>query len=159
MHIYRFLDTAGNGTGTKNANTNTSVAADDFYISGPTSGRITLVRMIISIRDDFGFSAEKYGALAELTNGVGVSVTSDGTTTDLLDGVKVKTNEGWGRQCFDVDINTTGTGDDYLVARWTFAAAGKPLVLSSATDKLVVTTNDDLTGLVEHYFMVQGYRS
>lgn len=157
-HIYRYLDTAGNGTGTKNAIGDYSTP-DEFYISGPSSGRMVLERMIIHVRDGSGFSAEKYGGLTALTNGLSVAVVTEGETVDLTDGVPVKTNAAWGRLCYDLAFHITGAGDDFMSVRWTFSRSGKPIVLKSATDKLGVTLNDDMTGLVEHYFMVQGYYS
>lgn len=158
-YIYRFLDTNGNGTGTKNAVGDYSVAAEEFHIQPPVSLRYSLYRMIVCIEDTAGMRAEYYGDLASaLTNGIKVSV-DDGAATelcDLTDGDPVKSNAGWGRHCFDVDVKTWGAGNELLLVRWTFSKAGAPVFLQEG-HRLIVTLNDDLTGLVSHNFMVQGY--
>lgn len=158
-HCFRYLDTDGDGTGTKNAIGTHAAAAEEYYIAGPSSGRLTIERMIVYVKDGAAFSAEKYGGAAALTNGILVKVTTEGELVDLTDGVPVKTNAGWSRLCHDVSFHTTGAGDDAMSVRWTFAKSGKPLVLKSATDKLAVIINDDVDVLTEHYFMVQGYYS
>lgn len=158
-HIYRYLDTDGDGTGTKNAIGTYAAAAEEFFIAGPASGRYNIERMIVHVRDAAGFSAEKYGGAAALTNGIRIQAVTDGETINLDDGIAIKTNAAWGRLCYDVNFHTTGAGDDFLSVRWTFSKSGKPLKLSAPTDKLYVTLNDDLDVLVEHYFMVQGWRS
>jgi len=48
-----------------------------------------------------------------------------------------------------------GSGDNFLAGRWTFRKAGEPLLLLPG-NSFRVTVNDDLTGLVEHYFCIQG---
>ena len=45
-----------------------------------------------------------------------------------------------------------------IVVRWTFAKSGAPIRLDGAKNaRLEVLLNDDLTGLVDHHFVVQGY--
>lgn len=155
-HIFRYLDTNGDGSGTKNANGDYSSVADEFYCQPDMS--VYINRLIISIEDTSGMQAQEYGNLgSELTNGWELKVTdaSGSVKLDLTDGIAVKTNAQIGRNCYDVDVKTWGAGDELLVARWTFGASGAPLYLS-ANDKLSVTFNDDLSGLISHYFLIQG---
>ena len=157
--LYRYLDTNGDGTGTKSAVGDYSGTADDFYIQPPANTLYVLERMIIHIHDSSAFSAEKYGALAALTNGILVKVKQVSPAVDLVDltdGIPVKSNAVWGQVCFDADLADYGQGDVYLNIRWTFAKAGQPIVINE-NQQLAVTLNDDLTGLVDHHFMVQGY--
>jgi hypothetical protein len=160
--LYRYLDTDGDGTGTKSANGNYSAGgagATEFFIQPPANTLYVLHRMIIHIHDSTAFSAEKYGALAALANGISVTVDQISPAVelvDLTDGIPIKSNAEWGQVCFDVDLASYGQGDVYLNARWTFSKAGQPVVINE-NQKLAVTLNDDLTGLVDHYFMVQGY--
>jgi hypothetical protein len=48
-------------------------------------------------------------------------------------------------------------GDEMLQVRWTFAKSGAQLRLNgNNNERLEVVLDDDLDGLIEHYFMVQG---
>lgn len=155
----RFLDTNGDGTGTKNANGNYSGATGTFYLAPPAGVIYRVERMLVTVEDTAGFSAAEYGNLgALLTNGIQVRV-HNGTSTvqDLTDGIPVKGNAGWARFCYDADLKAWGVGNEILVARWTFSKMGAPLRLDGdATEALEVLLDDDLTGLVAHYFLAQG---
>jgi len=155
--IFRFLSSDGSSSGTKNANGNYA-SATDFWIEHG-SRYMVIHRMIVFIEDTTNWSAANYGDLAgPLTNGVLVRVTDpdDTVTLDLLDGVPVKTNAGWSTMSYDTQNITLGAGNEYMVVRWTFAKSGAPLTLRPG-HKLKATFEDNLTGLVSHRFMVQGY--
>ena len=157
--LYQYLDVDGDGTGVFNAVGNYAAAAEDFYIQPPVDTLYVIHRMIIHIHDGAAFSAEKYGALAVLTNGVSVTVKQVSPAVDLVDLTArepIVSNAEWGALCFDVDLASYGQGDVYLNVRWTFSKAGQPIVLND-NQRLAVTVNDDLTGLIGHKFMVQGY--
>lgn len=156
-HLYRYLDTNGDGTGTANATGDYSVTADDFYLLA--GGGEQIHRMIVSVRDTGAFDAASYGNGLALTNGVSVLVydKNQDTEIDLLGGSNIKTNAEWGAQCYDADVKTWGTGDEMLLVRWTFAKAGAPLRLQK-DDKFIVRLNDNFTGLNGHYFQIQGLK-
>lgn len=157
--LARYLDFNGDGTGGKNANGNYASAADILYIQPPAGYTFHIARMIVEIEDTGVMRAEYYGSTnGALTNGIQVREQDDsGTINDLTDGVPIKTNAGWGSQCYDVDVKSWGAGNEVLLVRWTFAASGAPIVLDGANnERLEVVLNDDLSGLVEHRFMVQG---
>ncbi len=83
-----------------------------------------------------------------------------GVVKDLTDGLPIKSNAAWGRVCYDIDISTFGTGDNFVECRWTFAKSGKFLELNGqAGEWLEAYLSDDLSGLVSHTFMVQGFRA
>jgi len=158
--IYRYLDTSGHDTGLKNANGDYSSTPTDFYIQADVP--LAINRMLISIEDEKGMSPEEYGDLGSpLAKGIFVRVTDaeDNVLCDLTDADPIKSNAHWGRHCYDVDVKNWGNTptDELLVARWTFAHSGNPVWLSPG-EKLKVVMRDDLTGLVNHYFQVQGYR-
>jgi hypothetical protein len=161
LSIYRLLDTNGDGTGTKNANGNYSSVAEEFYIENTdVEDGMIIERMLITLQDGVGMRAAYYGNLGgPLTNGW-EPVVKDDTDSVILrlgDNLPIKTNAGIGRVCYDVDIKTWGAGDDVLVARWTFGRSGQPLFLPLGY-KLAITFSDDLSGLVNHYFTVQGFK-
>jgi hypothetical protein len=120
--------------------------------------------MLVLVRDAGVFSAEKYGNLAGLANGIRVGLFNDSTgaiVEDWTDGLPVKANVDWGRMCYDVDHKGWGAGDEFIVVRWTFIRAGIACVLAANDNQdyaFGVEIRDDLTGLVEHYFQVQGYQ-
>ena len=89
-NLYRYLDTVGDGTGTKIATGNYSVMADDFKISPGATERFEIHRMVVFIEEDARMSLEEYG-------GMGVALTN---------GIPVKTNGGWSRIGGDITIYT-----------------------------------------------------
>ncbi len=159
--IYRLLDTNGDGTGTKNAIGDYSASPTEFFIENTdVEDGIILERMLIELQDGTGMRAGHYGTLgAALTNGWEPVIKDDQDSVILRlgDNVPIKTNAGIGRVCYDVDVKSWGAGDDVLVARWTFGRTGQPLFLPVGF-KLSITFNDDLSGLVSHYFTVQGFK-
>lgn len=157
--LYRFLDTNGDGSGTKNAIGNYAAAATDFYIAPPVGERYYLARLIVLIEDGAaGFDSGDYGAITSgLTNGVVVKWVRSTTTHDLTDGVPVTNNVEWACLCYDVALQTFGAGNSFLTVRWTFERRGAGILLTNPQDQFVVTLNDDLSTLVQHRFQVQGY--
>lgn len=156
--IFSYLDTNGDGSGTKVATGNYSVAADDFYISPPDGQTYHIYRMIVHIEDDTGMQVQDYGNITNgISNGVSVLVEDPDSTEilDLTDGLPITTNGEWTRVCYDVDVKSWGSGNEVLSARWTFAASGSPIVLPSNWS-LIVRLNDDFSTLLDHTFKVQG---
>ena len=158
----RHLDTVGDGSGTKNAVGNYAITSQDFIIAPSSEQIFSVARMLITLEDTSGMQAEEYGNLgAALTNGICIAeYDSAGLVSKLCDDVPVKTNAGWARLCYDANVLSWGTTptDELLTVRWTFSKFGAPLVLrGDEGGKLVVTLNDSFTGLISHYFMVQGF--
>ena len=156
----RFLDLDGDGTGTKNLNQNYSVTGDIAYIKPPANKTMYIQRLLVSLGDTNGMQAQEYGNLGgALTNGITFKQYQNGNLrTDFTDGIPVKTNSLLGTYCYDVDVKSWGAGNELLVARWTFTNSGAFVCLNGATnDTLEVSLDDDFTGLLEHYFLVQGY--
>ena len=151
----RTLDTVGDGSGIKNAKL---VAATTFKLKPPAGLAAEVGRVIIQIRDALAPNSDKYGNTV-ITNGITVKVTRGGVVIrDLTDGIPILSNAGWGRVCYDVRESGFNAGTAFVQARWTFKRFSKKglILSSSADDALEVTCNDDLSGLVEHYFTAQG---
>jgi len=155
--IFQFMDTVGDGSGTTNA-IGDYTTPDDFIFEA--QGDAYLHRLLISIEDDSGMTAEEYGNIAALTNGWELKAYDQGGTEilDLTAGIVVQSNAHIGRVCFDVDIKSWGTTptNEVLVARWSFDKAGQPLQLAKG-EQLRVELADNFAGIIGHYFMVQGY--
>ncbi|MCU7840858.1 MAG: hypothetical protein KZQ94_15950 [Candidatus Thiodiazotropha sp. (ex Troendleina suluensis)] len=156
--IYRYLDTNGDGTGTKNAVGNYTTETE-FFIAPGLAYQYGLHRMIVSIQDASGSSAAEYGNIGSaLTNGIKISVidSSDNELLDLTDGLPIKTNAEWAAACYDDTLNTWGQGNELFAIRWTFTKdSGDPLLIKPG-NRFSVVLNDDLTGLVSHKFFVRG---
>jgi len=160
-NIFRCLDTNGDGTGDFQAIGDYSVTPTDFFIQ-PASGEIFILhRMLVMIEDSSGMAARDYGNIANgLTNGIAIGTFRDGVLVNqLTQNTPILTNGEWARPCHDVDLKTWSTGNEVLTVRWTFEKSGKPITLNGGKkESFRVTLNDDLTGLVEHTFHVQGYK-
>ena len=152
------LDTVGDGTGTKNAVGDYSGAVQDFCRVIPDNERMSVYRLVIHIEDTGNFLAGGYGAGAALTNGIHISYTQGPLVVDFDDGVETKTNAGWSRMAYDVTDHTFGSGNNYLAVRLSFDKMGSPIILG-AGDRFNVELNDNLTGIVAHYFTIQGLYS
>jgi hypothetical protein len=161
LPLYDFMTEAAGGTlylGTGNY----SSPVDFAYQTG--TGEISVIhRLIVSIGDSTTIKTDCYGGGSALSNGITVKVEKeDGTTVvDLNDGnlVPIKTTADWAKLCYDLNIFDTGAGQntDYALIRWTFSRAGMPIILYDR-DKLVITLNDNFTGLTDHTFKIQGYK-
>lgn len=151
--------TLNNAGVVSNANVNGAVTTQLFSYR-PAQGVATITRMMVTVRDAGVFTAEKYGFLSALSNGCEVGLFSaDKTILNSFTGsLPIKENAGWGVYCYDVDLKDWGAGDEFIVARWTFAKAECDIRLYAGQDIFLgVLIQDDLTGLVDHRFVVQGY--
>ena len=114
-------------------------------------------RMIISVQDTGAFDAAKYGNNLTLTSGVSLTVrnVADDSQAHSYTVEPIKVNAGWAAHCYDTDVKTWGTGDEILIARWTFSRAGSPMILKD-TDYVSIDLNDTFVNLVAHRFVIQG---
>lgn len=164
MAVLRFtqhLSLDGLGV-TTDANVDGSVTPQYFELR-PSTEHLEVHRIIVLIGDATPISAETYGAVPTLTNGVLVDkVRGTGAGATLIErftDVPIVSNVGWGQYCYDTKVDDYGAGDNYVGVRWTLAKAGEPLFLDAGLgDTLRVTIQDDLTGLTEHSFVVEGLR-
>jgi hypothetical protein len=156
--VSRFADTVGDGTGSKNANGNYATTAETFYLEAGANEVVNIARMLVTVEDSTGMDATKYGNNITLTNGISVHCEGPDAVKmfDLTDpDVPIKTNAEWGMYCHDASLKTWGSGNDLLLVRWTFERSGTPVQLHPG-DKLIITLNDNFTGLVAHRFLLQG---
>ena len=152
--INRYLRESG---GSEDMTVNGSATPVEFDYTHP-GAVLSVHRMLGLIQDTGNFDAEDYGALgAPLSNGMTFELDrADEDPVDLLGDRPIVTNAGWGALCYDVNFITVGQGDNYALVRWTFTQSGIEIVLAPG-DRLVMTVNDDLTGLVHHRWMIQGH--
>ena len=158
--IYRVLDTNYDGTGTKNAVGDYSSTETHFGIADPNK-HFHLSRMLVQIEDSGAFTTNGYGAIAAgtITNGIKVLLVdaNEEMMVDLTDGVSIKSNNDWARVCYDVKLENWASGNGAVHVRWTFTNAGYPLRVDKG-HHFEVVLNDNFTGLVTQYFVVEGYQ-
>jgi hypothetical protein len=135
------------------------IGATDYVIEPPEDEVWDVHRLLVMIEDAGAFDAAKYGNAIDLTNGITLQIeNAAGVINQIIPTYHpVKANADWGEWCYDVDVKSWGTGNEVMLVRWTFAKGGTTIKLSGKRgEKLVVTLNDDFTGLVEHHMTVQG---
>lgn len=135
-----------------NANSNYSGSVTDFkYVANENNTKIT--RMIVFIRDTGGgIDVTKYG---NITGGLNIGIKtyikpSGQAKIYLHSDLPIMSNGNWGAICYDSEIR-----DTIVSVRWTFNKSGTSLILQNQ-DEFGVELNDDLSGLNEHYFLIQG---
>ena len=158
--VVRYLDTTGDGTGTKNAAVDHSAAAEEYMLV-PSSEIYRIRKLRIFIRDGAAFAANGYGAISSspLTNGVNVKVKdSGGDVLDLLHGVPVKSNAHWLHHGSLDTLSPFGAGDKLMAVTLDFAATGTVVRLNTHNSEYQAEgLNDDVSGLVGHYFLAEGF--
>ncbi len=156
--ITRKLDTVGNGTGAKDMAVDGSTIPVPFLVK-PAAGEVLRVaRWILTIRDGGSFDSGGWGnnGGSPLDEGLLVEMIQDSVTYPLLDAVKSHVDVA--SLCYNLSHHSWGSGDEFLVARWTFTATGQYLrLVGDDGDELRVVVRDDLTHLVEQTIYVQGY--
>jgi len=140
-----------------NANKDYSVTPAEFEITAPSGYmRLVITRMILFIEDSGTATTEEYGSGPAITNGIELFLEKNGEETDLMAGMDVKTNGQWKQKCYDITLDAWGNGNKVVSGRWTFAKSGTKITLRGA-DRLVIRCSDDLTHLINHTFLFQGY--
>lgn len=158
--IYRYLDENGDGTGNKDATGNYSGAVTEFKITPPSDKVFRISRLIVAIRDGNGMSPQEYGNLGtSLSNGISMQIRdASGTVENITDDLPITTNAEWAQLAFDSEISNYGSGNEYVRVRLTFANAGFPLRIDgTAGQYFAILLNDNLSGLTQHRFAVEGY--
>lgn len=159
--LLRYLDTNGDGTGSKNASVNGSSTEVRFFIKPEVGQTFLIYKMFVTISDAGILTTGSYGNTLTPSNGLIVRKTGSGgdpVIYDVLDGLPIKANTDWARIAFDESVvNLAGTKYFYRY-RWTAPNVNYPLCLhGDSGEELEVIIRDNLTGLEEHYFQVQGY--
>ena len=153
----RYLDTNGDGTGTKSAIGDYSGAPEEFFIQPPTDDVFALSMLLPSIGDAGKFGSSDYGAMSMLTNGILVQKTDSvgNVLEDLTDQVPIRCNGHWlanaGHATRDED---PAAADNWATVSWSLGGR-LPLVLRHE-ERFVVKLNDNFSGLTAHWFKIEG---
>lgn len=158
--FFRFLDTVGDGSGTKSAIGNYAGGVQKFRLNPGVGEILHLTRLIVTVTDAGPLDADAYGKAIVLTNGIQIyKYEGSDKVINLTDNVPVKTNGHWASFCYDVSALEFGTGSDVLQVRWSFDKTGTLIQLADVqSEYFSVELHDDFSGLVDHTFQVQGYK-
>jgi hypothetical protein len=165
--IFQFLTDDGTASGEYNANGDYASTSTNFYIRCPSTASsgvsYYIYRMIVEIEDTKGMEPEEYGNLGSaLANGYSVQVmdASLAVLQDIEGGHPIVDNTSWALLGYDVDIEGwTNTTNEVVFAKLDFVqATGSPLWLRPG-ERLNVDLTDNMTGLIQHHFKVQGKQS
>ena len=125
---------------------------DDAYIQA--TGKWHVHSLTIGMVDEKVWEAEDFGSTTALTTGLKVIVKRSGVEEELTAGHRIKENH-------DVELyfgpnlknGYTNTTNEAMTCTWTFSS---DLVLN-AGDQLIVRLSDNLTALIDLYFMAHGH--
>lgn len=149
-----------NAAGSDSVTGNYAGNPTEFFVR-PPAGEVWRISRLLVIVEDSKINADDYGAIAGgISPGMELYVADDnGIINHLMDNGDISSNAEWAEYCYDADAKFWGVGNEFLVVRWTFTKAGVPLRLrGSHRERLAILAQADLTGLVEHEYIVQGYK-
>jgi len=160
--LNRYLDTDGDGSGTKNAR-GTYLAATDFFLAPGTEESFVVESLTIKIEATGALSAADYGTLPALApTGIGLyhdKGPAAGGLIDLLDGITITRHYEWltlPHKAPHVDTTPLGgVTTNFFLAEICFR---EPLILVGkyAQALRVRLPAEDFSGLDGHYFLARG---
>jgi hypothetical protein len=156
--LIRYLDTNGNGTGTKTAIGNYSITPATFFIQPSAAQNFVITELVFQYSDSGGFPIAGYGSGAILTNGIRFEAVINGVTFDLLDGLRIKRNDDYFHLITNTKLQLFSGSGGTVNGSFNISDFGVPLKLKGATaDKLQIILNDNFSLLVDQTFVVHGY--
>lgn len=126
-----------------------------FFVQSNPEEILHITRLLIYIQGSGVLTADSFGTISALTNGITLTHHRGALTHDLTDGTPIKTNGGIRQHCYDASDGAFGAGDKVWAGRWTFAAAGVPMVLKRG-DRLEAIVRDDLSALTTVTYKLDG---
>ena len=156
--LIRFLDTVGDGSGTKSANVDYSVTPATFLLKPPTNQIFILSELLIHLADASNFSVTGFGSLSALTNGVKIYAKRNGVTVlDILDGESIKTTAHLLHlSSRAVTLDFAGGGNSITVSFNALDFGTAFGLYGNFTDSMEIILNDDFSGLTDFHFIAHG---
>lgn len=137
-------------------------SSDQLFGLRPTSADVFIVsEVVITVEDTGAMTPALFGFLTQLIKGVKLQVldAASAVTYDLFDGEPIKANKDLPKFFADVEVISWGSGNEIIVGTFDLSRSGSPLAIDgAASETLVATVQDDLTGLVDMTMRVKGYR-
>lgn len=158
--LIKFLSDIGDGTGVTDGIGDYSSIPLTLFIQPPEDEVWIIHELIAHVVDAGKFGQSIYGSLASgLAVGVAIKVTNDtDTLLDITNGHPIKTNSEF-MHFSDMYLQDFGGVADSLRASFKADLFGIELALDgSQNHKLEVTLNDNFQGLIDHHFIIHGFR-
>lgn len=149
--LFRYLDTVGDGSGTKNATGDYSVTPERFLIAPALDEIFLLDHLLIVLEVEATIDNSSFGRFVDpLTNGIYLRVRDkdDAIVIDLTDGVPLKTTFDFGKYALDAVLHSFGEANDMWVVKWDLLDSGQPLILDGREKygfSLNAEVNDDFS--------------
>jgi hypothetical protein len=172
MNRYRYfngkLGSTGLDSGVVNMNVNGSGTAQEFFVGADQNFDIHIMHIAILFSDNPSVAHNDFGSVNELSTGWDLKIREQGVETFIVE--KAQTGGqviaqggftwGFGNDATSWELtNWTGNEDAQIIAipigDW--IPGGLRLGIGS-NDKLISVVNDNLTGLVEMFVKVFGYK-
>jgi len=158
--LSQHLDVNGDGTGAHNINgVYTLGITDGVFFCAPPAGSVYYVTDFHIHVEDTALRPDFYTSAAALTNGMLLHVMRGATAIyNGSAGEAVKKTAQWSHVLHDVTYHNTGAGNAFMSGHHSFLGSqGRALVLDGDQGDLIrIVGQDDLSGLVDHEFIVQG---
>lgn len=147
-----FLDSVGDGTGSIDMNVDGSTETKEFMVTAPDGYAYILHRLIWYMADTGSFDSGGFGNGSALTNGIDF-ILRDGVDVTLTKNLNIKKNSHIAAYSYDMTRHNWGSGDEFLVARFTFDRDGASLLLNPG-DSFVSEIKDDCSILTEFHVRI-----
>lgn len=158
--LFGKLGTTGLNSGTTNLNVDGSSTPVIAKIEANSNYDIYITSITLKISDS-SVSNSKFGALAELTNGISLTLTESEVSTSLLLNAKtIGQTIGELPNAYKTLLVSYSGNNDLITITSDFSTITNPAGLRIGrgnTDKLELQVNDDLTGLISLEVVVFGY--
>ncbi len=157
--LFRFLDSVGNGTGSKTMVANFAGAATSYKVLVPAGKIYVLTQFVIHISGTGTYSAVNFGGISGLTNGVLLNIKMNGNIGPLVDNVPIKDNSTFYHLSpSSVQIINLAGSTSVLVAQYNPTDFGMPATLNGdAGDYIEAVLHDDLSALGTFDMHVKGF--
>ena len=128
----------------------------DFIYTAPQ--RLEVKTVLLYMQDSTQIHYELFGSLPALTNGMRFwyKRTASSSKIYLDAGYAIKTNGGFGRLSFDVELKEKGSGHNVFTGQWDFQKAFGDTLLIEKGGSIGITVSDDLTGLDIFSIFIKG---
>ena len=146
----QFLDRVGNGGTDIDMNVDGSATPQVFKLKCPAGFTIQLCSISVFMRDQSRFTANTYGKLSALTNGIKLEYLRGTTLFDVTSQLPIKSNSDWLAYAFNSSNVDFGGGQEILALEYNLGDHGRSVKLSPG-DEFRAIVRDDLTGLSSHY--------
>lgn len=162
VRFSQFLSINGDGSGEANISGDYSLDPRIFYIQPAPNEIMEIGRLVVHITDAGTLPRDEYGGLGdELSNGIDIKVTNARSDGKSILTSLIKTNANL-HHLTDMGFSLTSFigGIESLAAVFNCTTSRNECLIldGSQNHKIEVLVNDDFSGLVEHHFIIHGFK-